>query len=678
MQGMGIQKRQNDWSENYWKDQRDLQRPEYKYENGGEIPVFRYGGTFLDIPFSKMAIDEYISGLPKAMEEMANAEIEDEEWIIDPTNAVKKALGHTHEKGGIKTVLQPGTKVVSDNLKLGAKLAKELNNEVDLKVKMNHTYAEVIDKYNRKIGLEEKNLELEKLYKKLEKNDNITNESTRRLNETFLTKEIEKAEQDRQRLLEARAVFANKIYNKQQEGKLEKFENGGMFKGGTFEALCKKYGLTKEQGLDMLKQYEDGGQQMEQPQAPQQMDEETVKQIIEMYSQMVNMSPEQLNEQFLGMSEEQLNEEIMRMSQELQQANVMKYGGKILPQYKDGDPYGKIKAYEGDKNNKKNASIHSTKDWQKLAETLGFEGGDNAAFQRFLLNNTDNLQIVEAIKKLHSEDEGHGKPNSGDKWDDGFLGYRWDKVFDALSKEPTPTPAKEQPKVVVTEVPKTKEEITQSFKNSLEDLEQQLRTKSKPDNGMLFVPDTINLPPDGIFPHVKREFRTELVDPMAISAESILRENYRTQETSNMNLDNLPIGMRGAANANLTAITQENNLKADLEKERFNAQNKQQVEQANVQLNNQREMMRYNEIPRYEALQLTAMEKTKNDLYNYFNAGIENEMNEFNYKNSYNITKSMFPEITTDMFGVPIVKQDTRTYFDNTYSKKEEPKKKGK
>jgi hypothetical protein len=119
-------------------------------------------------------------------------------------------------------------------------------------------------------------------------------------------------------------------------------------------------------------------------------------------------------------------------------------------------------------------------------------------------------------------------------------------------------------------------------------------------------------------------------------------------------------------------------LQRFLEAERFNAQNKQQVEQANVQLNNQDEMMRYNEIPRYEALQLTAMEKTKNDLYNYFNAGIENEMNEFNYKNSYNITKSMFPEITTDMFGVPIVKQDTKTYFDNTYSKKEEPKKKGK
>lgn len=735
MQGMGIQNRQNQWNDNYWKDQIDLQKQEYKFEDGGELPLFRYGGTFLDIPFEKMALNEYISGLPKAMEDLANAEIEDEEWIIDPTNVVKKAIGNTHEKGGIKTVLKPGTKVVSDNLKLGAKLAKEISSQADLKVTMNHTYAEVIDKYNRKIGLEEKNLELEKLYKKLEKNDDIVNESTKRMNENFLKKEIEKAEIERQRLLEARAIFANKVYNKQQEGKLEKFENGGMFKGGTFEALCKKYNLTKEQGLEMLKQYEDGGeQQMEQPQSSQPMDEETIKQIIEMYSQMVNTSPEELTKQFLGMSEEQLNEELIRMSSELQQNNVMKNGGKI-PMYKDGDPIdgdierlakknntfgsnasdafkgaGKWAQYYNSLNNyliaidEQPVEFKTHKEYQeklvdvapeyveklikegeipltnkhrellgntkktkyteltdKEKEKLGTEGiiegyVDGLAGHRGVMFEPGELSSKEAAKRKYENDNYKGNlyvDDKGLKKDDNITFY-YPKDIKTGSVAPNTT----------TETPNTEKEIQeQKFRTTIDDLRTSLNQKSKPDNGMLFVPETPNLPPDGIFPHVKREYRTELVDPMTISPESVLRENYRTQETSNMNIDNLPIGMRGAANANLTAITQENNAKAILEAERFNAQNKQQTEQTNVQLNNQDEMMRYNEIPRYEALQLTAMEKTKNDLYNYFNAGINNQLNKYNYINSYNMTKSMFPDITTDIFGVPVVKKDAKTFF---------------
>ena len=100
-----------------------------------------------------------------------------------------------------------------------------------------------------------------------------------------------------------------------------------------------------------------------------------------------------------------------------------------------------------------------------------------------------------------------------------------------------------------------------------------------------------------------------------------------------------------------------------IQKQEVKEENKQQTEQMNVQMNNQDEMMRYNEIPRYEALQLTAMEKTKNDLYNYFNAGINNQLNKYNYINNYNMTKSMFPDITTDIFGVPVVKKDNTLEF---------------
>lgn len=772
-QGMGVQKRQNQWNENYWKDQRDLQKQEYKptMKDGGEIPLFRYGGTFLDIPYEKMAINEYVGGLPAAMEDLANAEIEDEEYIIDPDNVVKKAMGLTHEKGGIKTILQPGTKVVSDNLKVGAKLAKEINSQLDLGVRLNHTYAEVIDKYNAKIGLAEKNAELEKLYKQLKKNDEIENESTKRVNETFLMKEIKEEEQERQRLLEARAVFANKVYNKQQEGKLEKFENGGMFKGGNFEALCKKYKLTKEQGLEMLKQYEDGGQEQVVTQEQPQMGEQEVNQLLQMYAQMVNIPQEQLVEQFLGMTEEQIQGEVERMASELQQAQLMKNGGKVK-QYADGNPptiqeilnqyqtkpsynyseeslpqmkerlkmaadewgldevviqqidkaknINDLNSLAGKMQDKVDPAI--AKDFGlKIAPTkTGLEYiktkpkaelvkiyGDNLAnkiinskagsFKGFTDSEVET--ITNKTQEAFKTDEKYATTNFKDK--EWFFRYPTVKPAEFNSKQEydnylnaeraagrtiknskgeelvvapndksglyiKPTYKESSTSTTNTSTTATTTEnqkIEQEYKTKFEDLQKMIQTSGNSNQGMLFVPNTPNLPPDGIYPHVKREYRTELVDPMAISPEAVLRENYRTQASANESVEDMPIGMRGAANANLTAITQENNAKAILETERFNAQNKQQVEQMNVQLNNQDEMMRYNEIPRYEALQLTAMEKTKNDLYNYFNAGIQNQANKYSYINSYNMTKSMFPDITTDIFGVPTVKKDNKPQF---------------
>lgn len=183
------------------------------------------------------------------------------------------------------------------------------------------------------------------------------------------------------------------------------------------------------------------------------------------------------------------------------------------------------------------------------------------------------------------------------------------------------------------------------------------------DDGRLYIPPAVNLPPSATFPHVKREYRTELVDPMTISAENALRENYRTQDATLMNMDNLPIGLRGAAGANLTAITEQNNANAIMETERINAQNKQQVEQMNVQLNNQDELYRYEEIPRYEAMQLTALEKTKNDLYNYFNTQYRNQMNRYNYENQYRMITSLFPDVTTNPFGTPEIKKDSKIEF---------------
>jgi hypothetical protein len=120
------------------------------------------------------------------------------------------------------------------------------------------------------------------------------------------------------------------------------------------------------------------------------------------------------------------------------------------------NPYEQIKPYEGDKygNRKKgtpesNASVHSKEEWQKIAEKVGFKGGTNKEFQKYLLESKDP-KIVKAIKDLHQK---YKDPKSGKDWDDGMLGYRWDSVFDALN---TDTPkAEEKPVVPAPNVEKT-------------------------------------------------------------------------------------------------------------------------------------------------------------------------------------------------------------------------------
>ena len=49
--------------------------------------------------------------------------------------------------------LEDGTRILSDYLKVGAKNAKILNDQFDLGVKASDTYATVVEKFNKKSGL---------------------------------------------------------------------------------------------------------------------------------------------------------------------------------------------------------------------------------------------------------------------------------------------------------------------------------------------------------------------------------------------------------------------------------------------------------------------------------------------------------------------------------------------
>lgn len=100
------------------------------------------------------------------------------------------------------------------------------------------------------------------------------------------------------------------------------------------------------------------------------------------------------------------------------------------------DPYSNIKSYKG----AKSASKYSDQEWRDFAKQVGFPGGSNADFQRYLWNHPKYGPLVQ---KLHQE---QGMPSAG-HYDEGYLGSRYDIIKDTVQqsipkdepiKEPTP------------------------------------------------------------------------------------------------------------------------------------------------------------------------------------------------------------------------------------------------
>lgn len=146
------------------------------FQNGGE----KY----------KQMTDQFMFEVPEHMENEANSEIEKDEYV-QTQGTVKKAIGETHENGGIKTVLDEGDKVLSAHLKIGAEMAKKLSKEYEIKIKATDTYAKVLDKYLKKIGHTEATEEAEKYMKMLDKQkDKVKDETTLALNQQILMDEI--------------------------------------------------------------------------------------------------------------------------------------------------------------------------------------------------------------------------------------------------------------------------------------------------------------------------------------------------------------------------------------------------------------------------------------------------------------------------------------------------------
>lgn len=136
---------------------------------------------------------DYLTGNYIIEEGQGNVELEDSEKVKDNiTGEIKTVKGDDHKNGGVNVTLEDA-EVLSNYTKIGAKTAKDLKDRYNINAKKTDTFAKVLEKFEKRIGKIEEVEEQSKYIKKLEKVNLIKDETTKRLNEQLITKEIEES-----------------------------------------------------------------------------------------------------------------------------------------------------------------------------------------------------------------------------------------------------------------------------------------------------------------------------------------------------------------------------------------------------------------------------------------------------------------------------------------------------
>lgn len=133
---------------------------------------------------------EYIYPLPKSMEGNANVEIEKGEYVLTPDDVgPMEAKGNRHEDGGTSVDL-PEAHIISDYRTIDDDFASYVRENYGIRATEKDTYATLLDRYKKKIGLSEKYDDQERVFKRLEKNKDVKDKNTSELNKSILSKYV--------------------------------------------------------------------------------------------------------------------------------------------------------------------------------------------------------------------------------------------------------------------------------------------------------------------------------------------------------------------------------------------------------------------------------------------------------------------------------------------------------
>lgn len=148
-----------------------------------------------------------------------NTEVEKGEYVQTPDGSTMEVIGKKHADGGELLNMPGGTKVVSDYLKVGSKTATFFKKEHGLNIKSNNSFATVLDKYKKKIGLTDLLDEEAKLMDKLNAQEDVEFEGTKEINQQVLSEKINELQTQKSELEDKFENFTNIVFDKQEQTK---------------------------------------------------------------------------------------------------------------------------------------------------------------------------------------------------------------------------------------------------------------------------------------------------------------------------------------------------------------------------------------------------------------------------------------------------------------------------
>lgn len=200
---------------------------------------------------------EYIYPLPKSMDDNANVEIEKGEYVLTPDSVgPMEAKGNRHEDGGTPVDL-PEAHIISDYRTIDDDFASYIRENYGIKATSKDTYATLLDRYKKKIGLADKYEDQERVYKRLEKNEDVKDKNTSNLNASILSKYVNENQKEIDDLETQFRSFAEIVYGKQEESKRNEkmdafFRDGGVVDLNQVKKQAKAFNIAESDAKNWI------------------------------------------------------------------------------------------------------------------------------------------------------------------------------------------------------------------------------------------------------------------------------------------------------------------------------------------------------------------------------------------------------------------------------------------
>jgi len=606
---------------------------------------------------------------------MPNYNVESGEFVKKAdTGNVQEVVGEKHIKNGkigegVDVRLDGGDKVLSDYTKIPAKNIKELKERYDLKLKKGATFSDAQKQYDKKLGIQKETDFLSGLIEKFGKNSNIEDETTRRLNEIALSKEIETSKAKLDMLSNPQSMVFDDLFSIQEsipkkgdgtqifdENGKEVAQQGKNYQqGGEISNIAAKYGISEERAQELLAMQEGGT-----PEQPTSSDQE---QIMNFIAQALSQgsSPEEVLKELVsqGIDQNTATQMVQGVMQQLQQP-----AEGDVPMAQEGTQAGfsfstrytpTIPGYDVSGN-----SIVNQDMLQNVEQTQPFTGTGYGAQMRNV-EDTINLHkwyfdteakkqaFRDAVKKegqqpeilkfqnaynkelrKRAEEAGISKTETNNIINQvGFSGrgvQQFDGKFGAFSST---RPLYDFKKANGDEI-KVEEKVVVDGKPVVEQ-----RNIIK--NVLPLLPDDLRLAPSALDPLYKEQITLGRLDPTKQTVEPYLAEQERQRGTdvARVQASGLPPQAQEALLSQGLASSQMASNDAISKIESFNAQNQAQIDQYNLGQRSKEDLTNSQFNQQYEQQVLGGLNNYENNWRSYYNE--QNLQNRQNYKDIENI-----------------------------------------